>query len=154
MPTASEEVRKPWHNKAVWVKLRADVDRKSLGAIVIFGNWALIPGCGDSAAEDYLRKRGYIEHRFMWYRPKKSLRVPTGMYEPDWAPTKKEASALTYLCDEWDHSYDLRDHKEILKDERAKMVQHVLVDMGIKDAPVALDRALKFYSAFERKLLG
>lgn len=147
MPTASEAVRKPWHNKLVWVKIGADVDRKSLGAVAIFFNWALMP-LGDRAAEDYLLSAGYIEHRFMWYRPRWSMRKPV---DPKWMPSEKEASALAYLCDEWDHSYDLRDYREVLKDERKRIVEHVRT---ANDQPVEMDRALKFYSAFERKLLG
>lgn len=145
MPTASEEVRKPWHNKPVWVKLAPDVDRKSLGAILVVFNWALMPSLGDRAAEAYLIKRGFREHRFMWYRPKAS-------HVEGWNLTKKEASAIDYLVDEWDHSYDFREYPVVLKAERKALIEHIdKIDMR-PDRLEAIDRALTKYAGLSRAL--
>lgn len=119
MPTASEQVRKPWHYRKDWVKIGPDVDRKSLGAVAIIGNYALLPTM-DGGALRYLERRGYVEHRGMIYAPKKKAEIDA------WRPSEKEASAIRYLVDEWDYSFDLRRHGDVLKTHRKTMSDHVL----------------------------
>jgi hypothetical protein len=114
MPTASPEVRKPWHDKRRLVHIA----KEARDGIPNFFGWALVPN-GDGAAMDYLLKRGYIDHRYTWYRPKASLLIA----EPEkWTPTEKETSALRYLSEEWDQSYDLRGHRAILAEERKRVI--------------------------------
>lgn len=122
MPTASEQVRKPWHQKRVWVKLHYAVSRKSIGAFCFwwFGQWYAYVEHGDIAAQEFLKSRGYRQLRGMWYAPKLEVhRVP------DWKPTPKESSALAYLCDEWDHSYDLRKYRDVLITKRNQIADAI-----------------------------
>lgn len=139
MPTASEQIRNPWHEKRVWMRVGKDVHRDSIGAPVIFG-WAFVVN-GDGAAARYLESRGFFQRQGMWYAPK---RVQSDVF---WTPTEKEASALVYLCDEWDHSYDLRSHDAVLKSIRDDIADKVMACMGTDDARKAMDLGLKLYGA-------
>lgn len=148
MPTASDELRKLWHTKPVWVKLDGDNApirfNEQSGTWCFFG-WTRLDS-GDLAAERYLLKRGYIEHRFMWYRPKASIVLE------QWTPTEKEASALAYLCDEWDHSYDLREYPVILAAERATLIEYVLSQGEPRRMRPEMDKALTKYAGLSRAL--
>lgn len=66
MPQASAELRAEWHT-----------------------------GDGDIKAWEYLKGRGWREHKFVLKPPCKRT------------PSKKEWRAVDYLCDEWDWAYDL-----------------------------------------------
>lgn len=149
MPTASDELRKAWPGKMRWVKVGLDVDIKSLGAVASFGRWAWLREGGDMQAERYLREAGYVEHRFMWYRPKWSMRG--GKQQNDWRATERESSALSYLCDEWDHSYDLRGYGVILAEERRNTINAIgaaLVQGKIDEADKILIRYTSFRLTF------
>lgn len=140
MPTASEELRNEWHNKHVWIKLDPDLDRKSLGATAIWFDWAWMP-MGEVAASQFLRKQEYHSRRGVWYRPRWSNRFPK------WEPTKKEKSALAYLCEEWDESYDLRHYSKVIDAEHYATIRRIAEAAWNKDLNKA-DQALREFIKF------
>jgi hypothetical protein len=147
MPTASDEVRKPWHNKRVWVKTERNVvgiGRWNRLLVFLFG-YARIP-LGDRAAEMYLLSRGYREHRFMFYAPKLEVHRLK-----KWKPTQKETSALRYLIDEWDYSYDLRKYPQVLMSERKKLVD-ICMNAAPDDRAGYINQAMLKFASLARAL--
>lgn len=148
MPTASPEVRKPWHTKKVWVRLsgdRAPIRFNEPSGTWAFFGWTRVDGM-DMAAERFLRSRGYVEHRFMWYRPAYTHLIK------DWNADKKETSALWYLVDEWDHSFDLRPWSDVLKSERERFVNVIFEQGTVLKARECAAKALTEYAVLARKL--
>lgn len=156
MPQASEELRKLWHDKRVWQKLHPSIDRKSIGAICLpgwgsymsYGHkktglvWFAWVVNGDAAARLFLQRQGYREYRAMWYRPK------FGQHSDKWSATRKETTALCYLCDEWDESYDLRKPRIILDALRNEICEKI--DKGMRAGNrFEMDRLISFFKRYE-----
>jgi len=129
MPQATEAVRKPWHDKQVWVRVKGYLLPR-------------VTGGGDYAAIRYLEKRGYVEHMGMIYAPKKKAEID------DWRPNEKETSALRYLVDEWDYSFDLRRHSDVLK----STLTSTMDALGPAFNRVKIGHAMQMYATLVKRL--